>query len=107
MNRPLVISIVAGFAIGQLGWIDPIFIPLVLAGPLATGAIAAARRVALRWAMLTWFVAGITMLVSDEIVNHEDAAFHAALAVVMAALAAAGWGIVALFTRNSRRPAEA
>ncbi|HZR96487.1 MAG TPA: hypothetical protein VFA56_12385 [Gaiellaceae bacterium] len=32
------------------------------------------------------------MILSDWLVNHEDVAFHAALTVVMPALAAATWG---------------
>lgn len=103
MRSPLVLSLVAGVAIGQLGWIDALFIPLVLAGPLATGAVAAARHVALRWIALTWLAAGITMLVGDEIVNHEDVLFHGVLSVVMAGLAAAGWSTVVLLTRGKRR----
>ena len=32
-----------GQLVAQLGWIDPLFIPLVLAGPLVTGAVLAYR----------------------------------------------------------------
>ncbi|MFL5955614.1 MAG: hypothetical protein ACJ76I_16060 [Gaiellaceae bacterium] len=104
MSRNLALSVIAGIAVAQLGWIDPIFIPLALAGPLATGALAATRGIALRWAALTWFVAGIAMLVGDEIVNHEDAIFHAVLAVVMAGLASAGWAITTRLTRGRAVP---
>jgi hypothetical protein len=89
-----------GFAIGQLGWIDPIFIPLVLAGPLAVGAFAAVRGLALRPVVVVWVVAGLTMLVSDWVVNHEDVAFHAIVTVLMAALASVGWWMGSRFDRR-------
>ena len=90
VKRQLALSIVAGAAIGQLGWFDPLFIPLVLAGPLVTGAVAGSRRLPLAPVAATWFFAGVAMLVGDRLVNHEDVAFHAVLAVVMAGLATAG-----------------
>ena len=93
MNRQLAFAVVTGFAIGQLGWVDPIFIPLVLAGPLAVGAFAATRGVPLRLVVVLWVAAGLTMLVSDWIVHHEDVVFHAAVTVLMAGLASAGWWI--------------
>ena len=33
----------------------------------------------------------VSMILSDWLINHEDVAFHAALTVVMSALAAAAW----------------
>lgn len=93
MRRHLIIAVLVGIVVGQLGWFDPIFIPLVLAGPLAVGALAAARGFDLLPAVVLWVAAGLTMLVSDWIVNHEDVAFHAVLTVLMAALASVGWWI--------------
>ena len=40
----LVVAIAVGQVVGLLGYIDPLFIPLVLAGPLVTGAVAARPR---------------------------------------------------------------
>ena len=91
MTKPLSLSIIAGIVIGALAWIDPLFIPLVLAGPLITGAIAASRGVALRWVNTTWAIAGISMFASDWIVNNEDQVFHAALTGIMVVLASIGW----------------
>ena len=102
MNRQLALALAVGFAVGQLGWIDPIFIPLVLAGPLATGAFAALRGLSIRLTALVWVVAGLTMLLSDWVVNREDVVFHAVLTVVMAALAAAGWWIGSRLGRRRR-----
>jgi len=102
VRRNVVAAVVGGFALGQLAWLDPLFVPLVLAGPLATGGIAATRGIALRWVGLAWAVAGVTMLLSDWLVNHEDAAFHAVVTVLMVALAALGWWIGARFGRRVR-----
>jgi hypothetical protein len=93
MSRQLVVAVVIGIAVGQLGWIDPIFIPLVLAGPIAVGAFAAARGIDLSPVVALWVVAGVTMLVGDWIVNREDVAFHAVVTVLMTILASAGWWI--------------
>ena len=91
MSKSIAVSIAAGLVIGALAWIDPVFIPLVLAGPLVSGAVCAAKSVGLRLLALAWAIAGTSMLVSDWIVNREDVAFHAVLTVVMVALAAASW----------------
>jgi hypothetical protein len=104
MSKQLAYAAIAGIAIAQLGWIDPLFIPLVLAGPIITGAVAATRGIRLPLVAVAWAAAGITMLVEDWVINHEDVAFHAALTVVMAALAAAAWTITA---RLGRRRANA
>ena len=102
MNKQLALAVLTGFAVGQLGWFDPIFIPLVLAGPLAVGAFAATRRIALRLVVVLWVAAGLTMLASDWVVNHEDVAFHAVVTVAMAGLAFAGWWIGSRFGARRR-----
>lgn len=102
MDRRLLLTLLVGFAIGQLGWVDPIFIPLVLAGPLVTGAIAASRGITLRRISFVWVVAGLTMLVGDWVVNREDVAFHAVLTVVMALLAGGGWSLGSRLGRRRR-----
>jgi hypothetical protein len=89
--RSVSIAVVAGLVIGALAWIDPLFIPLVLAGPVISGAVGAARGVPYRWIALAWAVAGVSMVISDWIANHEDRAFHAVLTVVMVGLAGTGW----------------
>jgi hypothetical protein len=40
MNRALLRWILAGVVISALFWIDPLFIPLALLGPLVTGSVA-------------------------------------------------------------------
>lgn len=87
-------------AVAQLGWIDPLFIPLVLAGPLITGAVLAHRRVAYTWVATLWASTGLAMAASDWLVNHEDVGFHLALAVIMPLLAGVGFGVVRLTTRR-------
>ena len=92
MNRGLLYAVATGAVVGALAWIDPIFIPLVLLGPLFTGALAGWRGwPLLRWVALAWALGGLVMTVSDWIVNEEDVAFHLALTVVMPALAAVAW----------------
>lgn len=100
MSKQIAWAVVVGIAIGQLGWIDPLFIPLVVAGPIITGAVAATRRIPLGAVVACWGAAGLTMLVEDWIVNHEDVAFHAVLTVVMGTLAAASWTTTAWVGRR-------
>lgn len=104
MSKQLAYAALAGIAIAQLGWIDPLFIPLVLAGPIITGAVAATRGIRLTSVAVAWAAVGITMLVEDWVINHEDVAFHAVVSVVMATLAALAWTITA---RLGRRRADA
>jgi len=91
MSRKLVYAILGGAAIGALAWLDPIFIPLVLLGPLVSGFVVGRRGGEWRYLALAWTIGGVSMLVSDWIANHEDRAFHAAITVVMVALASAAW----------------
>ena len=95
-----------GQLVAQLGWIDPLFIPLVLVGPLATGAILAARRVTYAWVAVLWASTGLGMAWSDWLVNREDVVFHLALAVLMPVLAGIGWGAVRLSSRLRRQQPE-
>jgi hypothetical protein len=109
MNRlltPVTSSLLAaallGQVVGQLAWIDALFLPLVVVGPLVTGAVAASRGVRAAWPAVLWASAGLAMLWSDWVVNQEDQVFHLVVAVVTALLALAGWGVVALATRSRR-----
>ena len=104
-TRALIIALAVGQLVGLLGWIDPLFVPLVLLGPIVTGAVAAARRVGYRWMALLWCSAGINMAWTDWVVNREDVGFHLVLAVVMPLLAGLGHGVITLATRG-RRTAE-
>lgn len=93
MSKQLSYAVLAGLVIGALAWIDPLFIPLVLAGPIVTAAVAASRGVRLAPVALAWAIAGVSMIISDWVLNHEDVAFHAVLTIFMPALAA-GAGVV-------------
>jgi hypothetical protein len=99
----LIAAVAIGQLVGLLGWIDPLFIPLVLLGPVITGALAAARRTAYRWVAVLWCSAGINMMWTDWVVNHEDVVFHLALSLLMPLLAGLGFGAVVL-TSRTRRP---
>ncbi|GAA1976819.1 hypothetical protein GCM10009798_42540 [Nocardioides panacihumi] len=105
ITSSLIAAAVIGQLVGQLGWIDPLFVPLVLLGPIVTGAVAAGRRIAYLWIAVVWCSAGVAMAWSDWVVNHEDVAFHLALAVLMPLLAGIGFGAVRLATRSRRQPA--
>lgn len=89
--EPIAATVAAAGVIGALAWIDPVFLPLILFGPLVTGAIAGRLGWRRRWIVAAWALGGLTMLVSDLVINQEDVAFHAAVAVVDGGLAALGW----------------
>lgn len=89
-----------GQAVGLLGWIDPLFLPLVLVGPLVTGALTAAKGVSYGWIAVLWFSVGINMLWTDWAINGEDQLFHLAVALITPLLAGTGYGAVRLSTRE-------
>jgi hypothetical protein len=103
--RPAALTVAAGLVIGNLAWIDPLFIPLVLLGPIVTGVVAGRAGWERRWIVATWVVAGLVMLVSDWIVNSEDQGFHLAVSLVDGALAAGGWSVGRRLGRRGRRSA--
>src|SRR5690242_2294086 len=86
VRRPHLLAAALAVVVAGLYWIDPLFVPLALIGPLVTGALAGRRGHAAAVA-LAWFAAGIISLVLDLAINGEDAAFHLGLAVVTALLA--------------------
>ena len=98
----LLAAAVVGQLVGLLGWIDPLLIPLVLLGPVFTGAIWAARQMSYVWVAVVWCSAGINMAWTDWVVNHEDVVFHLALSVIMPILAGLGFGVVKLAGRGRR-----
>lgn len=99
-RHQIIFAAVVGQLVGLLGWIDPLFIPLALAGPLVVGAVAAARRVPVVVVAVLWFSAGLNMMVMDWLITGEDVVFHLVLGVVMAALAALGHAVVSLVARR-------
>jgi hypothetical protein len=100
MTRSLTLSVATGLVIGAIAWIDPLFVPLVLAGPIISGAAGGLRGIPLRWLALVWVVAGISMIVSDWALNHEDRLFHTVLTLVMVGLVALGWFVGARIARR-------
>jgi hypothetical protein len=81
---------------------DEGFLAIALLGPIATGLAVGIAQGDVRLAAAAWAVSGLFWLVVDWIVNGEDVAFHAVLAVVMATLVALGAGI----GRGARRVAR-
>lgn len=90
---------VAGLVVSALFWIDPLFIPLALLGPIVTGAVAGWTARGLRYVTLLWLVAGLGAVVSDYLVNREDVVFHLVLTLVMMGLAAGAWAAVRAIRR--------
>ena len=79
----LIAAIVLGQAVGLLGYVDLLFFPLVLAGPLVVGGVAAARGLGLLPVVVLWVSAGLNMTVLDWVLLNEDVVFHLVLTVVM------------------------
>ena len=102
MNRDWLYAVGGGIVIGALAWVDPIFLPLVLIGPLVTGLVVGLRGGPLLPVTGAWLMGGIIMLVSDAVSNNEDKAFHAVLSVVMVLLASGGWAVGAKAQRAAR-----
>jgi len=92
--RSLAIALVAGQLVGLLGWVDPLFVPLILLGPTVTGAAVAWQRGPVWFAPVLWASAGMNMLWTDWLVNREDVVFHLGVAVLTAVLATAAWFVV-------------
>jgi hypothetical protein len=88
---------------------DEWFFAIALLGPIATGIVVGVRRGDTQLAATTWATCGLLWLVLDWIINQEDVAFHAALALVMAGLVAVGAWIVRAARRigSSVRPRAA
>ena len=101
MNQRIAV-VLATVAIAALAWVDPIYIPMILFGPIVSGLVAGAKGVAPRVVAIPWFAAGIVTLIADLAINGEDVAFHAVVAVVTAGVAAGG---CALARRVSGRAA--
>lgn len=102
-RKSLVVAAVVGQLVGLLGWVDPLFVPLVLLGPVVAGAVTAARRTPYAWVAVLWCSAGVDMAWTDWLVNREDVVFHLALAVLMPLLAGLAYGVVRLASLTRRR----
>ena len=98
----LIIPVVLGQIVGLLGWLDALFIPLVLVGPLVSGAYAATKKLPASWPAALWLSAGLNMLWTDWVVNHEDVLFHVVVAGIMVVLTLIGWGGVRRATRGAQ-----
>jgi hypothetical protein len=104
MTRWLWVTAVAlGLVVSALFWIDPIFIPLALAGPLVWGGFAGVQNLPSLWPLVVSLVAGLGAVVSDYVINQEDVVFHLALTFTMCALAWSAWSIAGRLTRADHR----
>ena len=84
------VAVVNALVFSPLG--DEWFFAIVLLGPIAHGIAVGVRHGDTRLAAATWAACGLFWLVLDWIINREDVAFHAVLALVMAGLVALGAG---------------
>jgi hypothetical protein len=107
LTSRVVYAAILGQLVAQLGWIGPLFIPLVIAGPLLSGALLANRRVRYLWVAVLWASTGLGMMWSDWVINHEDVLFHLATAILMPLLAGLGYGVFRLTARGERVAAGA
>ena len=91
----------AAAAIAAVAWIDPLYPTLIALGPIVSGIAAGAAGVPPRLVALTWFCAGVLVLLTDLAVNQEDVALHAVIALLTAGLGA-GFTLVGGRVRGAR-----
>lgn len=94
-----------GAALFGLGWIDPLFFPLVLLGPVITGIGFAVSSRSLKEIAVVWLTAGSAMLVSDAILFQEDVLFHAVVTAFTVAVSTAVFGLTRVTRRRTVRAA--
>ena len=80
-----------------------ILFPVGLAGSIAWGAFAGARRMSWLWPVVISAVAGIGAVLADFAVKREQVGFHLALTFTMCALAWSAWSIVSRLSREDHR----
>ena len=104
-TRTTIIGLGAAVALSLAYYlIDPLYLPLVFAGPIISGAVVGARGGAWRGLAVAWGVSGIVTLVWDWVAFQEDVAFHAVVTAWMLATSALGWRIArAVRERRARR----
>ena len=100
----LAAAVLGHVVLGALGWLDPLFLPLALLGPVVAGAVAAARSVSFAWVAVFWFSGGMAWLWTDWVFLDEDQLFHLVVSVLMVGLAGLGYGVMRLAT-GARRTA--
>lgn len=101
--KRIAIAVLLGQLVGPLGYVEPLYLLLILVAPMVTGAIAAVRSVPLVLVAALWASAGINMAWLDWALYREDVAYHLAVSVVMPLLASLGYGIVLGISRLRRR----
>jgi hypothetical protein len=91
--------------ISALAWVDPLYIPMILFGPLLTGLVVGLRGADWRPAGAAWGIACLLTLVVDLAINGEDVAFHAVVTVLTVALLRAAAAAANLAHRRGVRAA--
>lgn len=88
MSKPTRLVLVTTAALAGLAWIDPVYIPMILLGPIVLGAAFGTWGHEPRVAAAPWVAAGLIVLVIDAVVNAEDVVFHAVVAAFTGLVAA-------------------
>jgi hypothetical protein len=88
MNKRTTLILVTTAVLAGLAWIGPVYIPMIMLGPIVLGAAFGTAGHDSRVAAMPWLAAGIITLVVDAVVNAEDIAFHAVVAVSTGLVAA-------------------
>ena len=96
-QRMWLAAVVLGLIVTALFWLEPIFIPLALFGPVAWGGFAGSQKLPWQWPLTVSLVAGLGAVVSDSVINPEDVAFHIATTFTLCALAWSAWSIARRF----------
>jgi hypothetical protein len=79
------------------------FFPVGLAGAIAWGGLAGARRMGWLWPVTVSAVAGIGAVLADLVIKREHVGFHLALTFTMCALAWSAWSIVGRLAHADHR----
>jgi hypothetical protein len=92
-QRQWLTAVALGLVVTALFWIELIFLPLALFGPVLWGAFAGAERWPWKWPVTVSLVAGLGAILSDVFFNHENIAFHFALTFTLVAIGWSAWSI--------------
>ena len=97
-QRQWLTAVALGLIVTALFWIDPIFVPLALVGPIVWGGFAGAEKLPWQWPLTVSLVAGLAAVLSDFVINHEDVVFRLAMTFTLCALAWSAWSISRRFS---------
>ena len=80
-----------------------VYFPAAMVVSIASGVLAAARKLRSLWPVTVGLVAGLGAVASDLVANRELVGFHLAVTFTMCALAWSAWSITGRLIRADRR----